>query len=353
MIPSFSSNSLTSGIRFIFENEFDTLEILNKDLKKKPQKVRDYRLKTQEKYFRPYFSPFFDSYEMDYANTGKYALGAYGFKAYDSRAYLFVININTKYLIVEPLPQGKSPSIDETVAALERVFEKLERLFRNSPYRLDGETYINNLRADADRAFGQKFIQFLRLNGVKHFYQTDSKLINRNRCVDRVIRTIRDMIGQKAVRFFNTKYMEYIVNIYNNTPHAAYNYQFTPLEVQLNPDIEGAYIRHQKEELRKAKEQQLKDGLLKYKRGNILVVHIPKNKTPASFNKNRRVFSDLAIFQEYRNGNVICTLLDTTVLKNPNIELPIYFTRYVSKDLFTLPKIYAQQFEIRTSHTVD
>jgi hypothetical protein len=147
--------------------------------------------------------------------------------------------------------------------------------------------------------------------------------------------------------------MQYIVNIYNNTPHAAYKFIFSPLEVQLNPEIEGAYIRHQTQVLKDIKQLQIKEGLLSYKPGNILMVHIPKNKTPATFDKHRRVFSDLAIFRRYENGNVMCTLLDMTRLKNPDIELPVFYTRYVCENLNKLPKEYLQNFEIRTSYTID
>jgi hypothetical protein len=35
---------------------------------KEMNKIRDYRLKTLKKFYRPYFSPRFNSYEMEYAS---------------------------------------------------------------------------------------------------------------------------------------------------------------------------------------------------------------------------------------------------------------------------------------------
>jgi hypothetical protein len=315
------------------------------------KKVPDYQLKPLLRFQRPYFSPHFNSYEMDYVNTGKF---------YDTnnraklQNYLFVININTKYLISIPLPTGAAPSIDRTIEALSQVFVKLY------PKK------IGSLRGDGDTAFGstdynsdiidvhkiskrkqELFLDFLRSNGVERLYLSSSKFTNKNKCIDRAIRTIRDMIGLKTIRLLNPEIIQNIIDIYNNTPHSAYLHKYTPKEVQNNLEIEAAYIRFQTERSNEIVKQQEESGLLDYKHGNVLMVHIPKDKTPAKFDKKRRNFSDLAIFISYRHGNVVCELMDHLLFKNPIIELPIYFTKYLSEDIYSIPADYKETFIIR------
>jgi hypothetical protein len=316
------------------------------------KKVPDYQLKPLLRFQRPYFSPHFNSYEMDYVNTGKF---------YDTnnrvqlQNYLFVININTKYLISIPLPVRAAPSIDRTIQALTQAFAKL------LPKKID------SLRGDADTAFGstdynienlneqpeiskrkqELFLNFLRRNGVERLYLSSSKFTNKNKCIDRAIRTIRDMVGLKTSRLLNPELIQHTIDIYNNTPHSAYLHKYTPKEVQNNLEIEAAYIRYQTERSNEIVKQQEESGLLDYKPGNVLMVHIPKDKTPAKFDKRRRNFSDLAVFINYRHGNVVCELMDHLLFKNPIIELPIYFTKYLSEDMYSIPANYKEAFIIR------
>jgi hypothetical protein len=315
------------------------------------KKVPDYQMKPLLRFQRPYFSPRFNSYEMDYVNTGKF------FDDYNKamvQNYLFVININTKYLISIPLPMGAAPSIERTMEALSQVFVKL------LPKKID------SLRGDGDTAFGrtdyentlnnqpeiskrkqEQFLNFLKRNGVERLYLSASKFTNKNKCVDRVIRTIRDIIGMKTIRLLNPAIIGRVVDIYNNTPHSAYFHKYSPNEVQNNLEIEAAYIRFQTERTNEIINQQKESGLLDYKPGNVLIVHIPKDKTPAKFDKRRRNFSDLAVFISYRHGNVVCELLDQLVFKNPRIELPIYYTKYLAEDVHSIPHDYRETFIIR------
>jgi hypothetical protein len=170
---------------------------------------------------------------MDYVSSGKNFNKKNNLRV---QYYLFVININTKFLIIE-----------RTVEALEIVFNKLK------PHKID------NLRGDADTAFGRSdydsdlkedsdseeeetpttvtpvgkklFMNYLKSKGVRHVFLSSSKFTNKNRCVDRVIRTIRDMIGLKTDKLFNPEIISQNVDIYNKTPHLAYDHKFTPFEV--------------------------------------------------------------------------------------------------------------------------
>jgi hypothetical protein len=261
--------------------------------------------------------------------------------------YLLVMNINTKFLIGVPLPPDQYPSIDNTIKAFEIVFDRL------------GVNTIDNLRSDGDVAFMGKeidnyienlknsrrkkqitFIEYLDDNGVNKLYTSKSPFTNKNRCIDRAIRTIRDIIEVKKLNR-RRDLVEQAIEIYNNTPHSAYLNEFTPEEVQNNPEIEGAYIRYQQSKLNFKLEDQREHHMLDYEEGDILLVHVPKDKTPLRFEKSRRTFANLAKFIKYSHGNVICELLGKTKLTNSRIELPVYNTRLVnSNELRNFMKLF-------------
>jgi hypothetical protein len=72
-------------------------------------KMKGYKLKPLRKLFRPYYSPNFNSYEMDYIISN---LLVNNVKVY--KYYLFLININTKFLFAMPIENNTTPSIEIT-----------------------------------------------------------------------------------------------------------------------------------------------------------------------------------------------------------------------------------------------
>jgi hypothetical protein len=145
----------------------------------------------------------------------------------------------------------------------------------------------------------------------------------------------------------NPELVDHLVEIYNETPHSAFLHKFSPSEVQNNPEVEGAYIRHQKRLLEEIKEKEKEVGINQYKPGNIILVYIPKDKTPQQFDKRRRNFSDIAVFTEYKHGNVVCELMDKLLFPYPIIEIPVYYTKFVCEDFYHLPPNYKDVFIIR------
>jgi hypothetical protein len=103
---------------------------------------------------------------------------------------------------------------------------------------------VESIRADGDTRFGEEFDKFLDNNNIKKYYST-WKFINKNRVVDRFIRTLRDAVGIDGSLVLNTEIVQRIVYLYNRTPHTAFLKRFTPLEVQRDPEIEGWYNRRQ------------------------------------------------------------------------------------------------------------
>jgi hypothetical protein len=165
-------------------------------------KIPDYQLKPLKKFYRPCFSPKFNSYEMDYAVASFLINSERMFKF-----YLFVININIKFLFVQPLTENRHPSIHITKILIEDINNHLKSL--------RPDLKIDNIRGDADTKFAKMITEYTNTKTVllKDFvynknefvdylpsenitlYLNKSPFVNKNRVVDRTIRTIRDILG--------------------------------------------------------------------------------------------------------------------------------------------------------------
>jgi hypothetical protein len=144
------------------------------------------------------------------------------------------------------------------------------------------ETYVTNIRGDGD-------LNNISINGIKFYTNSDSN-VQHNRVVDRVIRTIRDVIGSNYNDFNSYDNVSKIVNIYNRTPHVSLKFGnrcFAPEQVQNNHDFEGYIIRQNEEKLKEIQQEQSFRGLFNYKPGYVLLVHLDYSRTPYSFMKSR------------------------------------------------------------------
>ena len=301
---------MTNPFRSLYKNNNVKRDDMIKDLQIKP------RIK---KYSKPYFSPFPYSYEIDHLQYTT-----------EITPYLFIININTRYLIVKKV-SGKSG--EETIRAIKEVMAR---------YRID------NIRGDADRGYiGGKtgLTSYLNQLGIKHYFPS-SGYINKNRIVDSVMRTLRNALGPNSDKYWSGRFDDIIqdlVRLYNNSPHKAlkFNGRFlTPFTVQNDITLEMEYIQRMNHKLNKVNQLLRNDGLLNLQPGNIVMIYLNKGKTSQSFDKKRRVFEYLGEFLEYDGGNV-------RVLIN-GIEkiIPIYWIEYVSQSWDTLPQKYYQTFNL-------
>ncbi|KAA6392918.1 MAG: hypothetical protein EZS28_011552 [Streblomastix strix] len=250
---------------FPFRSKIKQYEKINKEKISIPTQIKDIKVKPLSKLQRPYFSPKIGSWEIDII-FGTNPLTR------RTRLYLFAININTKYLVVIPM---KDKSSDQLKIALKKLMKQV---------------YVNNIRGDGETGF--------KANVIKQLV------------VDSVIRTIRNGFGQDLISFANPNKMQQIVDIYNKTPHLAYQNQFTPQQVQLSRDLEGKFIRQKQQQLELQLINQQREQLFDFKSGNILMVHVDYSRTGIRFQKQRRQFNELATFITYKNGNVVCQLLN-------------------------------------------
>ena len=193
-----------------------------------------------------------------------------------------------------------------------------------------------------------KMINFLKNENID-FFTTSSSYINRNRVIDRAIRTIRDILGEDNFALFDIQKVTEAVAFYNARKHRAFNYDYSPAEVQANLEIEEYYIRENIYRLEEAVRRQYLADYYKYIPGNILLIHLDTtkyNRYPYYDPKVRRKFNRLARFMNYENGNVRCTVLylngDEGIDWNPHrsIVLPIYHTKFLCADEEDIPFDY-------------
>jgi hypothetical protein len=322
-------------------------------------KIRDYKLQPLTKFERPYFSPNGNTYEMDWILSGSKE---------PFREYLFIININTRYLFVEPSDLNESEKTAFVAAAVKKFNDSLPPGHKISNIRADGASTFGYIpgkpkRSPTDTPGNKKskqevLLRYLRDNNITLF-NFPSHYTNKCRIVDRAARTIRDIVGAPE-RFLAHRIVLKAVEQYNNTPHAAFNYEYTPAEVQANHELEQVFIRENQYRLDAVNKLQHAAGLFNYKPGDILLIHLDTSKDETAMQKKRRVFNRLAEFVTYEYGNVKCQLLytlhpdyenydreddedveDEQIFSTyPPIVIPIYYTKYLAANRQAIPQAY-------------
>lgn len=275
--------------------------------------VKDLQIKPRiKKYSKPYFSPFPYTYEIDHLQYTKEIV-----------PYLFVINVNTRYLFVVKV-NGKSG--EETVKAIKKIM---------NIHRID------NIRGDADRGFTGTLKKFLNQNKIDSYFP-ESGYINKNRIVDSAMRTLRNALGPNSDKYWSGRFdddIQRLVHLYNHSPHKSLK-GLTPYEMQTDLTLELEYIKRMQRKLAKAERNLRMDGLLHLRPGNIVMVYLNKGKTDESFDKKRRTFEYLGEFMGYSNGNAVVSINEITRI------IPIYWVEYVGESWNTLDQKYYSTFNV-------
>ena len=150
-------------------------------------------------------------------------------------------------------------------------------------------------------------------------YSNSSPYINKNRVVDRVIRTIRsafENINSNNLSLAkHRKLMQEIVSVYNNSIHTSTGLK--PSEMTFNQELK--YIKSNEKLLLEQSKKQHEDNLFDYKPGDELIVYLPTGKVNAY---SKQIYEKIhAIFVTYDHGNVVVKY------NTKNITVPIYYTR--------------------------
>ena len=259
---------------------------------------------------KPYFSPEPHSWEVDLV----FNLLEQG------DVYLFCININTKYLVVYKVESKRAADVLPSLIDLRNRFE------------------VKSIKGDGERSFAAEDTKRFWSHYHIKTYFSKTKFTNHNRVVDSVIRTIRNAIGYRNI---SEEQLEQIVNYYNNTKHSGTG--FTPIDMMEDIDKEFYYIRRCNERLIDVKKR-----LPKLKQGNVVLVHLELSKVAGKFEKKRKTFDRIGVFQEYLNGNVRVKISPPVQISSglwrDDVLVPEYAVRFVAEDINSLPEKYKRTF---------
>ena len=293
---------------------------------------------------RPYFSHEPGCWEIDHAFN----------VLEDGDKWMFCINVNTRYLVVYRIPE-RVYDVWQSLKDLHDTYPVKSIRgdgsnsyclpeYRNrvmTPDMLRHEYESGKLRGDNESSILMRWY----MNNNITIYFNSSPFTLHNKIVDVVIKTIRNAIGYRRLK---PKHMDQLIDYYNNTVHKSIG--CTPAFMQEHPEIEYQYIRWCERQLSKVIANQKQLGYLNYEPGNVLMVHIDKGKTSEKHEKRRRFFDKLGEFVRYDHGNVVVNMLVKGVRIHSQGEnvvqltVPIYHTRFVSKNIRTIPPEYKDYY---------
>ncbi len=278
---------------------FDDVKIQNPYKSKNPVLTKDLNpTKQQEKFQRHTFSKYVNSYELDLM------FFTYNEK-YEAAIYLVLININTRFAYIVLMTDKETETIKRAISKLIYYGLKISHV------RHDGEKSL-------DTPEMEKFWQEMNIN----VYRSPSKFTNKNRIVDRFIRTLRDLyfnsVGNKKLSYEKQHdLMQQIVTYYNNTEHSSTG--IAPAEMTY--ELEYKYIDTMSRMDRMQRQKQVNEGLLNFKKGDKIKIYLDLSKTSEAFVKKRGNYIYDATFIDYHHGNVICSV------NGLEIEISIYWVK--------------------------
>ena len=294
--------------------------------------------------YRPYFSHEPGCWEIDHAFN----------VLEEGDKWMFCINVNTRYLVVYPIP--------ETIYDVWIKLQDLHAKYKIKSLRGDGSTkycsleYQNRvvtpemIRRDYESGKLRKddgidlLMRWYMRSGITIYFNSSPFTLH-NKIVDVVIKTMRNAIGYRRLK---PKHMAQLVDYYNNTIHKSIG--CTPAFMQEHPEVEYQYIRWCERKLTDIISNQKLLGYLDYKPGNVLMVHIDKGKTSEKHEKRRRFFDKLGVFVRYDHGNVVVDMLVKGVRVRSGGEdkiqltVPVYHTKFVSKNIQSIPAEYKDYY---------
>ncbi|KAA6379096.1 MAG: hypothetical protein EZS28_025376 [Streblomastix strix] len=134
----------------------------------------DYQLKPLSKFERPYFSPNYNSWEIDQVFIMK--------KSVEIKQYLFAININTKFLVVIPV---KSKSQIPILDALKQLISLVP---------------IDDIRGDGEKSYASKLLNdFYKKTTQIHSSQATNSLI----IIEQLTEQFEQLEMRLAITFMN------------------------------------------------------------------------------------------------------------------------------------------------------
>jgi len=193
--------------------------------------------------------------------------------------YLVAINVNTRYLMVEPIWSKSGRDVWPALAKTDQQQHELnypittiksdgEASFQNAIYTVFSQRYqivsIRNGEIVGQEVDSDKPVLYHVVHTSPHTYH--------NKTVDSVIRTLCNALGENnQTLIVIPKVMEQLVEHYNKNKIHRF-IRITPTEFHGNIDAEHIYISMMQNELWKV--NQIESRTHSYRPGNIVMVHL-------------------------------------------------------------------------------
>jgi hypothetical protein len=302
--------------------------------------VHDTHLKTLRKYYKPSFSPHFNSWIVDLV------FGSRG------NIYLFFINENTRYLVTYRVKSKSVPDITpafmhflnicgrEHVDKQEGTTTELndEDEYETEEWSIPEHEQDKTIRfkGDGEKSFASLANGLLNKDNIGCYFKENSEgthFTYSYKVMDAVVRTIRNLLDNQSL-FDDPEAVERTVWIYNHTPHSVFGNKWSPFDVQNDNELEAHFMRQWQEKANKANEKREMDGVNWLKEGNIVLVHYLKPMF-----KRRRDFDELATVVGWENKSNVIVELHLSGIK---IIIPAFWCRYVAEDRNSIPYAYTR-----------
>jgi hypothetical protein len=242
----------------------------------------------------------------------------------DGDIWLFMMNMNTRYLVAYYCPTGKNAR--EVGKALNKLFDILVPM----------KQPITCVMGDGEKAFSSHELRnmFDVIDGKKIW--NNSPFTYHGKILDRAVRTIRDAIGYRKM---SQNQVQQVIEYYNRTYHKSID--CSPYLMMVNPEWEWQYIRYCQDKLIHIRSLQRENGLLTYQPNNILLIHLELTKTSQKFEKQRRFWNRVAVFKEYTGGNV-----KVRTHNGKEAVVPTYFTKFVANNVSELKPLIVNTYSL-------
>jgi len=298
-------------------------------IQKRPHIPDSQYKKHKKKLSKPNFTNSIRCWEIDIMFNGE-----------REQMYLVAINVNTRYLMVEPIWSKSVRDVWLALAKMDRQQHELnypmvtiksdgEASFPNTVYTVFNQRYqivsIRNGEIVGQEVNSDKPELYHIVDTSPHTYH--------NKTVDSVIRTLRNALGENnQALIVIPEVMEQLIEHYNKNKIHQF-IRITPAEFHGNIDTEHIYISMMQNELRKI--NQIESKTHSYNPGNIIMVHLTtgtkEDKQSTKFTKRRRQYETLAEFIRYDgNAAIIKSFTDPAQLE---IRVPIFNVQFICRDL--------------------
>ena len=161
--------------------------------------------------------------------------------------YILFVHANSRYAVL--VPANLTPTVESEVYEYDPNARKNTDIWLRTLSTMLKDNTITNLITDYEPAFkSDRATIFYQRHGINHFPVNVSQEGHiRLSILDRLVRTLRDMIHNAKLDESNPEHVQSMVKIYNKTRHGTLTKHLglptTPKDVYEDPELEAQFVR--------------------------------------------------------------------------------------------------------------